>query len=128
MDKTSFVFEITIPLKKLGYKKYRHYWFKTAGYCTLCVCVQGSQWDKDCYYVEIGAIERNDLVKPVPNYDWDIRHRCMGTNGEVNISPNEFFEEFNKLHEKLSKVSSLSEFVSKINAVKGANQFFFGDF
>ena len=128
MDKTTFISEITDPLKKSGYKKYRHYWFRPAGYCTICVFVQGSQWDKACYYVEIGAIERTDLTKPVPNYDWDIRHRCAGANGEDHISPDEFLNKLNQFEENLSEISSLSEFLSKINAVKVANQFFFDDF
>ena len=125
MNKQEFISAIASDLKTLGFKKNRNYWYQVISNNMFCVNVQGSQWDKNDYYVEIGlASLREERMFP-PILDWDIRHRCTGIHGEHNISPEDFMTELQSLCSDWEQVNSLSEFIVKTHAVKIGDQYMF---
>lgn len=91
MNKEDFIQEIRSPLKALGFRKNGQYWYKTYNDLLLCINVQGSQWDKNDYYVEIGAALANSGRKFPTLLYWEFCHRCVDhgqkINFDVNISP-----------------------------------------
>ena len=125
MKKQGFISVIASDLKSLGFKRNRNYWYQAISNDRICVNVQGSQWDKNDYYVEIGLTSLREERKFPPILDWDIRHRCTGIQGERNISPEDFMTELQSLYSKVKQVNSLSEFIEKNNAVRIVNQYMF---
>ncbi len=125
MNKQEFISTVDSELKALGYKRNRNYWYKANLNCLICMNIQGSQWDKNDYYVEIGLSSLGEERKFLPILDWDIRHRCTGINGELNISPEDLMTELQNLCSQLNNVNSLTEFIEKSNAVRIANQYLF---
>lgn len=76
MNKKDFLLVVHDYLKPLGYKKNKNYWFLSNGELVYCVNVQGSQWDTNGYYVNVGiAIEKDVGTKPSLIY-WYVRKRC----------------------------------------------------
>ncbi len=124
MNKQEFAIEVAIALKKLGYRKNGLYWFKSMEEYVLCVNVQGSQWDKHDYYVELGIARSNPDCKNPTVLHWSIRHRCNGASGELNIMPTEFLTELNKFCQSLKNSASVTEFLNQNHAVRVANQYF----
>ena len=125
MNKQEFISTVDSELKVLGYKRNRNYWYKENLNYLICLNIQGSQWDKNDYYVEIGLSSLGEKRKFLPILDWDIRHRCTGTKGELNISPEDLMTELQNLCSQLNNVNSLTEFIEKSNAVRIANQYLF---
>lgn len=124
MNKKDFVVEVAIELKKLGYRKNGFYWYKPMEEYILYVNVQGSQWDKDDYYVELGVARSDSACKNPTILHWIIRHRCNGASGELNIMPSEFLTELDKFCQSLKNSSSVTEFLKQNHAVKVGNQYF----
>lgn len=77
-------------LKEKGYKKKNKRWIKDIGEFTLSFYIQGSQWDKDDYYIRPGVfinrlgIERMGLSY-YGHFTCDIRN---------DLTINEIFEKF----------------------------------
>ena len=120
--KDNFIEEISPILKSEGYKRKRNYWYLLKNNVVFCINVQGSQWDKNNYYVNIGA--KNNICE---NYyptalQWTWSHRCTDTSGsENNISIKDFikckdvyFDDFVSL--------KVDEFYNKYNAIKICEQ------
>lgn len=124
MKKQNFVLEVAIALKELGYRKNGFYWYKLMDGYVLCVNVQGSQWDKHDYYVELGIARSDHNCKNPTILHWSIRHRCSGASGELNIMPWEFLEELDKFCQSMNNSSSMTEFLKQNHAVRVANQYF----
>ncbi len=125
MNKQEFISAADSELKALGYRRNRNYWYKASLNFLICLNIQGSQWDKNDYYVEIGLSSLREEQKFPPILDWDIRHRCTGVNGERNISPEDFMTELRNLCSQLNTVNSLTELIEKSNAVRIVNQYLF---
>ena len=69
MVKQEFLAAIREPLKAEGYRKKGFYWYKTVNDLVFCLNLQGSQWDKDDYYFQVGAALHKDnhsSMAPVP--------------------------------------------------------------
>ena len=86
MNKKDFLLVEHDYLKPLGYKKNKNYWFLSNGELVYCVNVQGSQWDTNGYYVNVGiAIEKDVGTKPSLIY-WYVRKRCKDEfRNELNV-------------------------------------------
>lgn len=125
MNKSEFIDAIKPALKNDGYRKKGSYWYKHKEQIILCINVQGSQWDTNDYYVEIGIAMFEDVCYLFPTLMlWRIRHRCVGRSGELNIEPDELFREIKKHHTVCEK-SDLPQYLSLRNAKRVVNQFWF---
>lgn len=125
MDKHTFISEISKPLKELGYRKRTNYWYKTANELIFCINVQGSQWDKDNYYVEIGVAKYEEEKKCPTILYWFCRHRCIGKNRDVNIEPEDLMRDLIILHNSISIWDDLLLFLDRCDAKKVVNQYWF---
>ena len=125
LDKQSFISLIKKPLKDLGYRKNRNYWYKVHNDLVFCINVQGSQWDKNDYYVEIGItyLDLGNMNRTI--MQWYCRHRCEGKCGEINILPEELLQCENVMQKSISFASEVPAFLINKSATKVANQFWF---
>ena len=85
MVKQEFLAAIREPLKAEGYRKKGFYWYKTVNDLVFCLNLQGSQWDKDDYYFQVGVALHKDSSAFPTILHWLFRHRCTGKNGELNM-------------------------------------------
>lgn len=66
MTKLEAIEMAKIELKKRGYKKIRNHWILTNEYYYISFNIQGSQWNKDDYYVNFLIDNVNKYVgKPL---------------------------------------------------------------
>ncbi len=80
MTKQEFIDYMKPILKQRGYRKTRGYWHRENGELIDCIFVQGSQWDTNNYYVEVGwALPNPDRMKPTQT-EWYARGRVRGIN------------------------------------------------
>lgn len=125
MNKAIFISEIKPILKKLNYRKNGNYWYKSVDSHICCINVQGSQWDKNDYYVAIGfSFLKLDCKNPTI-LQWHCRHRCQGANGELNILPVELLKIIEDVFDSVSKTAQIPDFLKQRNAVKVVSQFWF---
>ncbi len=82
MTKTEFIDHIKPLLKQLGFRKNGCYWHRDAGQIIQCIFVQGSQWDAENYYVEVGWAHWG-MKKPTLGH-WLSRGRLPGGNPPPN--------------------------------------------
>lgn len=125
MDKTAFLNEIKHPLKMMGYRKNKNYWYKSNKDFLYCINVQGSQWDTDDYYVEIGIAFQTSPKDNPTLLQWHCRHRCKGENGEKNILPAELFATLAAISEKITSLNDIEAIMIESNATKIATQYWF---
>ena len=125
MTKLTFISEVKPLLKDLGFRKHGNYWYKTTGAYTYCVYVQGSQWNKENYYVEIGFAFPQDKFENPTVLHWYVRHRCSGTLGQLNISPGDLMASMNDVFWQVSTQQQIWELISSRNALKVASQYWF---
>lgn len=127
MNKEDFIQEIRSPLKSLGFRKNGNYWFKEQNDLLQCIFVQGSQWDKNDYYVEIGAAPANSDRRFPTLLHWEFRHRCVDagrrTNHDVNIPPSVLFDEMEKIFSGLTDAAHLTEYYQTHNVIGTANRY-----
>ena len=57
-------------LKSKGFKKKNKRWTKDIGEFTLCFYIEGSQWDKDDYYIRPGIFINELMSIPTFYGDW----------------------------------------------------------
>lgn len=123
MDKQSFISIIKPILKEIGYRNSGSYWYKVIDSHICCVNVQGSQWDKDDYYLNVGfafTTHKNPTI-----LQWYCRHRCIGISGELNLLPEELLKNMEDIFGAVSKTTQIPNFLIDRNAVKVASQFWF---
>ena len=123
MNKSTFISEIRPLLKKRKYCKQGNYWYKLVDSHICCVNVQGSQWDGDDYYVNIG-FALQPQKKPTILH-WFCCHRCEGEGGEVNPQPHEVCGCVDSVLEKVLETERISVMMAERNAVKVGNQYWF---
>ena len=82
MTKTEFISAAAPLLKDRGYKKRGSYWYLSRAGYVFCINLQGSQWDKDHYYINIGAAEQREEAPYPTLLKWLWRHRCRNAHGE----------------------------------------------
>lgn len=125
VDKQTFILHIKPLLKDMGYRKKSSYWYRACEGYVFCVNVQGSQWDPNNYYVEIGIAYPNPDVKNPNVLQWYCRHRCRGKNGSVNITIDEFMNFLKDFENTITSADIIPSFLSNNNASKVVNQFWF---
>ena len=125
MDKQTFVSQIKPVLKQRNYRKNGNYWYKQALSYVCCINIQGSQWSKDDYYVNIGFYLPDPGIKNPTILHWYCRHRCIGKSGELNILPDEFLKCIEDVFGSVSSASQISVFLTSRNAQKIVNQYWF---
>ncbi len=124
MTKQDFVANITPRLKELGFKKKKFYWYRTDQELIQCICVEGSQWNVNNYYVSIGWAIKTQNNFP-SQLDWYARARCEGVNGELNIHPDELFEYIGQIFSCIITVSQLNEYLHHVKAKKVVSRYWF---
>ena len=126
MNKNEFIEAIKPYLKEKQYKKRGLYWYKRMEGLILCINVEGSQWDKNDYYVNIGiAMFDSADCCPFPTLlHWRIVHRCFGKAGQLHIEPQELYTEIQK-HLSIQDASELPKYLDERMAVQVVNQFWF---
>ena len=83
MNKTEFVTNLAPVLKKRGFRKIRHYWYYVQNGITYYINVQGSSYDKNDYYLNLGAVS-SEVVKSIkPIWEWDVSRRCLDRKSVV---------------------------------------------
>lgn len=125
MVKQEFLDAIREPLKAEGYRKKGFYWYKKANDLVFCINLQGSQWNKDDYYFQIGAALYKEDSETPTILGWLFRHRCKGEHGELNVSPQEALTCVVSTFGELKSSAQLSDFLQVHNATKVANQYWF---
>lgn len=90
-----------------------------------CINVQGSQWDKNDYYVEIGFSFYAEECKTPRLLQWYCRHRCKGASGEKNISASDLLLAMKNTFEEVSVTEQITTFLQKHKAVKVVSLFWF---
>ena len=125
MKKTEFIDQIGLCLKEQGFKNKGSYWHKAVDKHLCCVYVQGSQWDKEDYYVEIGFSDPIENGKCPTLLHWTCSHRCMGKNGDKNILPEDLLAEMGRIFDKVRTSEELVSFLEESKAVKVAGQLWF---
>lgn len=125
MKKNDFIFTISPILKDRGYKKRGSYWYfyDNNKKLILCINLQGSQWNKDSYYINIGIadIKEGQLYPSLLNWTW--RHRCRGEQGEVNIDTKVFVQSIDTYFSEYLEAKTPSDFYNKYNATFISNQY-----
>lgn len=125
MKKADFLAAIKPQLKQMGYRKKGNYWYRLQNDLIFCVNLQGSQWDPEDYYVEIGAASRNSSVEYPSLLYWIFQHRCPGGNGGVNPLPEAVVACMEDVFSRLSKESDIPACLAQRNAVKVGQQYHF---
>lgn len=125
MDRKAFIDGLGPVLMNLGYRKKGNYWYKNGTDLVYCVNVQGSQWSKDGYYVNVG-ISRTNIEGSTPTLlQWDYRHRCKGEQGEINISPKEVLDILEEIMHSVSSSSEIDSFLYGRKYKKIGTQYWF---
>lgn len=116
-SKKVFTEQLSIVLKKEGYRRKRNYWYFFDDSFVFCIQIQGSQWDKNDYYVNIGARNGVDVLFPT-ELKWTWFHRCKNNNGEQkNISLTEFIKTRDAYYYDYANLNE-SIFLNKYRAIK----------
>lgn len=125
MNKTEFMSKIAPLLKNDGFRKKASYWYMERNGVLFCIFVQGSQWDKEDYYVELG-IANSAVKKLTPTItEWYCRHRCTGLNGDKNILPEELLTCISALMKSVLVEDDINHFLIVQSAVKVVNQYWY---
>lgn len=125
MEKQAFISEISKTLKLLGYRKSKNYWYRAYNDLIFCINVQGSQWDKNDYYIQIGVSFATNDIKNPSILQWYFRHRCSGKNGEKNILPDEFLSCLSEIFDKIHTADDIETLLREHQATKVVSQYWF---
>jgi len=123
MDKKELIQLLDHALKSRGYRRRGFYWFLSQHGKVFCVNIQNSQWDKQDYYVNIGAAEDEQACKYPTILKWTWRHRCRGKNGQVNLSIEEILTNVDLYFSDYSNADDPSDFYSMHSADRICNQY-----
>ena len=113
MDKTAFISEITPVLRGMNYRKNRNYWYRFRDGYTECINVEGSQWDKNNYFIEIGFALPDPQKKFPTLLEWYARHMVIGKGGQYNILPEELYREMEEIFGAATSVGDFPEIFAK---------------
>lgn len=125
MTKNEFIEAIRSPLKKEGFRKVGQYWYKRNNDIIYCINVQGSQWDRNDYYFEIGVAEHKENCTTPTLLHWLSCHRCEGNSGERNVLPSEALKCVSNTFRDINCLAELKKFLQDHHATKVANQYWF---
>lgn len=86
MLKTEMITSLKPILKEKNFKKIRNYWYKVQNGMTFYLNIQGSAYDTNNFYVNLGIVFSLPPGKVPPTYDWDIFRRVFVDNKELNLN------------------------------------------
>ncbi len=116
--KDDFLLKVATILKQRKYKRRKNYWYLAKNNLIFCIYVQGSQWNKNNYYVNIGVKEDCLALSYPTELHWTWWHRCTNTNGqEINISIQSLVDCFDMYFNDYVSMD-VKEFYSKYKAIK----------
>ena len=118
MTKNEFISAAKTELKNRGFRKNGQYWYRNQADYLECIFVQGSQWDKDNYYVEIGFAEGTPEKRSPTLLHWIASHRCRGKQGDRNIELAEVFRDIETFFRQFSSKAALMEYLHAICHLK----------
>lgn len=130
MNEIEFIEEISVLLKANGYRKHGKYWYRDRHSFKYCVCVYGSVWDSNNYYVEIG-IDISDTKYPTLLY-WALRTRCKNiyydnsinaTDNDLNIPPKALLDSLSLLEKAFSDIDDYQTVLNSTLACKVGMQY-----
>lgn len=117
LGKQAFIQVLSDELKVIGFRRNGQYWYMTGARWYYCVNVQGSQWCKDDYYVNIGVADRNTNYKNPSILHWKWVHRCTNEFGqETNIGVCDVVKSATSLFREFSVAEQESVFYEKYHA------------
>lgn len=85
MLKSDIIDALKPILKKKGFKKIRNYWYKVYNEMTFYLNIQGSCYDPNDYYVNLGIVLSPFQEKIPPIYEWDVCRRIFVDEKQLNI-------------------------------------------
>lgn len=85
MLKTEIITSLKPILREKNFKKIRNYWYKEQNGMTSYLNIQGSVYDTNDFYVNLGIVFSLIDKKVPPTYDWDIFRRAFVDNKELNL-------------------------------------------
>lgn len=85
MLKTEIITSLKPILREKNFKKIRNYWYKEQNGMTFYLNIQGSAYDTNDFYVNLGIVFSLIDKKVPPTYDWDIFRRAFVDNKELNL-------------------------------------------
>lgn len=85
-NKSDIIESLKPILKEKGFKKIRNYWYKTYNDMTFYLNIQGSCYDSNDYYVNLGIVLSSIQEKIPPIYEWDVCRRIFVDEKQLNIS------------------------------------------
>lgn len=130
MNEVEFIEEISVLLKANGYRKHGKYWYRNMHSFKYCVCVYGSIWGSNNYYVEFG-IDISDAKYPTLLY-WVLRARChydyyddsgKAIDNDLNIPPKALLDSLSLLEEAFSDIDDYQTILDSSLACKVGTQY-----
>ena len=123
MTKSECISALKLPLKNLGYRKKGGYWYREENDIVHCVCVLGSQWNSEDYYIEMGIAIPNKVGHAPSLGNWRVRKICSDSTGNnVNVDLEIFYSNLKKLCEIHSE-KDLCKCINDICCVKIGEQY-----
>lgn len=93
--------------KQCGFKKMRTSWRKSTDELTFVLNIQGSQWDKEDYYINVGVyINALGTEQNPPEYSCHIRSRIDERDKSCSLICDEILEWFER-HGNIQKLKLL---------------------
>ena len=85
MLKLEIIASLKPLLKKQGFKKIRNYWYKVQDDITFYLNIQGSIYNSDDFYVNLGVVLSPFKGKIPPIYEWDVCKRAFVDGKQINL-------------------------------------------
>lgn len=123
MKKEIIIQQLKPVLQKRGYRKRGYYWYKSQNGIIFCLNIQGSQWSKDDYYVNVGVAKEDTMCKFPTILNWVWRHRCKGEKGEINMDLQDIVTCMDKYFSAYIDADSPNDFYRKFSAECIAEQY-----
>ena len=112
MNKGDAIKYLKSAMKSHGYKTQGKYWWKEGEDVVLFCGVQGSQWDKDDYYFNIGIMKKSHVTKSChPDYEWDLWARYP----EKDMQPDahDIVPFVLNIHNKMDSIEKINVFLTE---------------
>jgi hypothetical protein len=98
---------LKLLMKDKGYRTQGNYWFKESNDIVQFVAVQGSQWNKNDFYVNVGIMKKSHVTKKChPDYEWEIWFRYPGNN--MQPEPDNIMAFVIESHNQMSSIKSIN--------------------
>ncbi len=116
INKKQIILEAKEKLKQLGFRKNKNYWYRYDNEWICCFCIQGSQWDRENYYINIGMAKRCESGYFPTELNWLWRHRCRVDNEELNIPLVAALEQLEEYYKNFCIDKDMNRFLKENNA------------